>query len=520
MSLQKKAYIGMGWSGLSGMVVNSLELLKYIILARLLVPADFGLLAIVLAIIGLFRIFADGGTSNAVIHFRQNHNRQLSTLFWINILAGATLYLIVLLAAPGIAAFYNQPEVQPILWLAGLVLPIYSIGALYEVMLRKSLSFNKIAISESIGAMLGLVTATVLALQGWGVYSLIWAQIVASGTMTLFYLADGMRTWVPAFYFRPGEVASHLRFGFFQMGERGLNVYATRIDQLIIGRFFGPEILGAYHLAWQLILFPVMRLIPLLNRVAFPVFASRQDDNAILRNGYLKLMSGVTTLITPFFLIAALSAPWLVPLLFGSGWELAIQLIPFMALIAFLRMLGSPGGNIVLSKGRADLMFYWNLSVAVLNTLVFLAGAQISIFALVQFYAVLNVLYFGAGQWLMVHRPAALTWRRFLSHLNPALMALLIPWLMVWVGRNIAGGAWSKGALYQPDGTFRPAGLWERLLGFWSDASAWHAHAWWSDVFMVIAIATLFLLLYIPAVWFFQSGLIKESIHTLRLKPQ
>ncbi len=514
MSLQEKAYRGVGWSGLSGIIANGLELSKYIVLARILEPADFGLLAMAMVIVGICRIFADGGTSNAVIHFRNQTGPQLSTLFWINILAGLSLYLLVFLSAPFFAAFYSEPEVTPLMRLGGLVLPLYAAGVLYEVKLRKSLSFRMITITESTSALFSFITALVLALWGWGVYALIWSHIVTAGTMALLYAANGMRHWKPSFVFRPRDVVSHLRFGFFQMGERGLNVYATRIDQLIIGRFFGPEILGAYHIAWQIVLFPVMRLSPLLNRVALPVFANRQDDDGILRNGYLRLMSGVTALVTPFLLILAVSSPWLIPLLFGSGWNLTIQLVPLMAVLAFFRMLGSPSNNIVLSKGKAALAFYWALLLAILNTGIFLIGAQFSIYVLLGLHTIGNALYFIVGQRIMVNRLIDLTWIRFLSHLTPFLAALLIPWCGSWVLRNLASGVWPLSHLL--DGKLGLTEATEALLHAWQNVTIWYQHAVWGDAGMVIAIVTLFLILYLPVLWYFQSGLIREFMQALR----
>ncbi len=514
MSLQQKAYRGMGWSSFSGLISNGMELLKYIVLARILSPAEFGLLAMTMVIISIGRIFADSGTSNAVIHFQNQNGKQLSTLFWINIMAGLLLYLVIVVLAPWFAGFYGQPEVSRLLWLAGVILPIYASGALFEVLLRKTLSFNKIAVTEIVAALFGLVVAVTLALDGWGVYALIWSHIVTAFTMTLIFMITGISRWSPSLEFDLAGVRSHLQFGLFQMGERGLNVYGARIDQLIIGRFFGPEILGAYYIAWQIILFPVMRLSPLLNRVAFPVFAGRQNDNPLLRNGYLKLMSGITSMVTPFFLIAGITAPWLVPVLFGSGWELSIQLIPIMALLGFFKMLGNPSGNIVLSKGRADIVFYWNLAVAVLNTLLFLIGAQYSVFVLLWLYTAINLCYFITGQWLMVNRLIELTWFRFMRTLAPFLAALLIPWFGGWLFRNMASGVWKPGNL---SGSSNPVtAACHNLKRAWIDHSIWYEQALWGDTVMLISIATLFLILYIPVFWFFQSGLIREFFKALR----
>ncbi len=483
MGLQTKAYRSAGWSGLSGMISNSLELIKYIVLARLLGPGDFGLLAMAMVIISIGRIFADGGTSNAVIHYRNQTLRQLSTLYWINILAGITLYGIVFVTAPFFSSFYSEPEVNHLLRLGGLILPVYAAGALYEVMLRKSLSFKYITIAESVSATIGFITAVTLALNGWGVYSLIWSHIVTASSLSLFYIANGFRKWIPAFHFAPADVWSHLSFGLFQMGDRSLGVYATRIDQLIIGRFFGPEILGAYHLSYHLVLFPIARLSPLLNRVALPVFSSRKDDDAILRNGYLKLMRVMMSMVAPILLLAALTAPWLVPLLFGGGWELAIQLIPLMAAVGLLRMLGNPSGNIILAKGRARRLFLWNLCTAIASTAIFLTGAQYSVFVLLWLYIIINVFYFVAGQTILVHRLISLEWSHFLKGVVPVAAVLTFSWM---VGRLFRYSI-------------------ERVM-----------HV--TDFIMVISIVALFLIVYLPLMIKLQSDLIQEVLQALRGK--
>ncbi len=482
MSLQQKAYRGAGWSGLGGIVSNGLELLKYIVLARILSPGDFGLLAMAMVVIGIGRIFADGGTSNAVIHFRNHTNRQLTTLYWINIGAGLALFLLVYLTAPLFAAFYGEPEVSRLLRLGGVILPLFACGALYDVLLRKTLSFKYITIAESTSALVGFLTATVLALSGFGVYSLIWSHIATAGTLSLLYIVNGARTWMPSLSFHPSEVRPHIKFGLFQMGDRGLSVYATRIDQLIIGRFFGAEILGAYHLAYHLVLFPISRLSPLLNRVAFPVFSSRQDDNAILRNGYLKLMQAMLSVTAPFFLLAALTAPWLVPLLFGDGWQMAAGLIPLMAAVGLLRMAGNPSGNIVLAKGRARLLFFWNLGTAIISTLVFLAGAQYDVHTLLWMYLAANVIYFLVGQTLMVNNLIGLHWTRFLGGVAGMAGILAVSWAISLAGRALV------------------------LSG----------HSEISDFLMVAVIASLFVIVYLPLLWWTHSGFIREFLDALR----
>lgn len=516
MGLKEKAYRGVGWSSLSGLISNGFEIAKYVVLARLLDPSDFGLLAMAMVIIGFSRIFADGGTSNAVIHFREQSKEQLSTLFWFNLIAGFSIYALIAATAPLFAHFYREPEVSRLLWLGGVILPVYASGALFEVLLRKTLQFKLITLTETIAAVFGFLTAIVLALNGWGVYALIWSQIVVAATMALFYLVIGIKKWGILYYFKPSEVWDHLRFGLYQMGERGLNIYAMRIDHVIIGRFFGTEILGAYHIAFQIILFPIMRLSPILNRVALPVFSSRQTNNPGLRKGYLKLMNGIIATIAPFFILASLTAPWLVPLLFGSGWEQAIPFLPLMAMTGILRMLGNPCGNIVLSKGKARLIFLWNLGTAIISTIVYLIGAHFTIYILLWLNILANFCYFSLGQWLLVNRLIELKWRDFFQALSPLYPALLISWISTWVVRNFLSGIWSFSMITDKGNNLYL--LPSSLMNAWKETSFWYENALWESTGMTTAILSLFLILYLPLLRYFQSEMIREIIDAFRGK--
>lgn len=514
MGLLNKAYRGAGWSGLSGIFSNGLELLKYIIVARILNPSDFGLLAMALVVISIGRIFADGGTSNAVIHFRNQSARHLSTVLWVNILAGSMLYGIIFFLSPFVSLFFGEPEVSRLLKIGGVVLPIYAAGALYEALLRKTLSFRYIAVSESTGALIGFITAVALAWAGWGVYALIYSQIAAAATHTGFYLIRGVRNCKPVYCFAPSEIWPHLTFGFYQMGERALNIFSTRVDQLVIGKFFGPEILGAYFIAYRLVLFPVSRLSPLLNRVAFPIFSSRQNHNPILRNGYFKLMNGIIMLFAPFLILAGLSAPWLVPLLFGSGWDLAIQLIPLMAGIGVFKMIGNPGGNIVLAKGRARLAFFWNMGTAVASTLIILIGAFYSIYMLLWLYFAINVVYFCLGQWLMVHRLIDLSWTRFFKELSPVFFVTGSVWIATWAFRNLVSGVWRTDCL--PNDSNIIYFLASNLFDAWLEPEKWHQQALFDVTGMVASIVAMFFIIYLVLLWMFRSDTIREAANAFR----
>src|SRR5665647_1771296 len=165
---------------------------------------------------------------------------------------------------------------------------------------------------------------------------------------------------------RLADLKGYIGFGLYQMGERSIYYWAANIDYLLIGRYLGPEQLGVYTIAYNLVVMPLTKLTPVLTRVAFPIFAKRQDADAALRRGYLELIELVAFATFPLLVGLAASASVAVVALFGAAWVPSVLLVQLLTPMGMMKTISSPSGSLLLAKGRADIGFWFN----VINTAV------------------------------------------------------------------------------------------------------------------------------------------------------
>lgn len=367
MDLRSKAVSGVKWTSLSTVVITVLQLGQLLILSRLLSVDEFGLMAIVTIIISLIRAFADLGVTAALIHFQDSTREQISTLYWLNIITGVVIYLLILLLNPVIAVFYPEPELLPILNIVAISMIISPLGSIFQTLFQKEMLFDILAKQEIAATTVATITTIILAYLGFGVWSLVVGQLLnmAVKTLSLIFYASGKIKI--SFYFKFSDVKGYLNFGVFQMGERGINFLSERIDQLIIGSMMGATSLGLYNFAYNLVSQPVTVLGPVLMKVGFPYFAKLQDNRAELRNAYLRILQVLMLVISPLLIGLGAAATELIPVVFDPKWSESVPNIRILILVFILRTAATPAGSLMLAVGRADLGFKWNLALFVIS---------------------------------------------------------------------------------------------------------------------------------------------------------
>ena len=426
-SLRRQAARGVLWTGTGSAVTTTLQFIQWAVLARLLAPEDFGLMSMAMIVIGMADAFTDMGVSSAIIHRRDATRRQLSSLYWLNIVLGVVVFLLVAGLSPMIAKFFNEPEVARLLMLAAFVFLIAPLGQQFRVLLEKELQFNRLARIDMIGAAGGAGTAITTALLGYGVYSLIWGALAGHVIRAGWYVAIGWRTWRPQLRFRVGDLDGYLSFGLFQTGERIVNSFAAYVDYLIIGRFLVAEALGFYTLAYQLVVVPLTKLNPVLTRVAFPLFSIRQDDDAALRRGYMEMTRLLAFILCPAIIGLAITAPLLIPVLVGEAWTPSIVLLQILSMLGLIKALGNPSGSILLAKGRPDIGFIWNFIIAIINTVVFLAVVDFGLQAVAWAYMILSLIYFVIFHRFVLKAVIGLRLGAYLASISrPALLSVIM----------------------------------------------------------------------------------------------
>jgi O-antigen/teichoic acid export membrane protein len=381
--LRRSAASGARWTALAQATRIVTLFVQLAFLGRLLGGAtDFGLFAMINVVVVLGNAFGDAGVSKAIIHFQDASRKELSSLYWLNLMAGVLVFAVAWLLAPVIAGFYNEPRVLDPLRLAAWVFPLAAIGQQFQILMERSLRFQKLSLIEVFAVVAGAVVSVLCAWNGKGVHSLVWGMLTATGLKALLLAGFGWGEWRPSLHFRPRECGRFIRFGAFQMGERLLNALGQQVDKVLIGAFMGPVLLGYYDLAYRLVVRPLQVIAPVFSRVGFPVFSRVQDDFDRLRKGFMEMLDVIVTMMTPLYAAMAVLAGPIVRIQLGPGYEPVVPLLRILSILGFLYSIGTPMGSILLARGRADVAFYLNVLRTALFTAAVIIGSRFGVEAI------------------------------------------------------------------------------------------------------------------------------------------
>lgn len=374
MALGKRAIAAVRWTGLAAAGTTVVELLRVLITSRLLGPEDFGLMGIAYVVIGLAQAFLDVGMGAAIIHRQDVTRDELSSLYWLNLIVGAVVFVGVMLCTPVVALAFKEPRLPVLLAVSCTVFLISPIGQQFEILLRKDLSFKTIARIDLLGGAGSLAAVVVCGFLSMGVWTLVAAHLSMSVIRAALLAQVGYVRFRPALHFRIRDIRPFLSFGLYQLGTRLLAALRARFDQILIARFVGVYELGLYNFALNIVTRPQMRLNPIITRVAFPAFAKLQGDTKNLRHGYLTVVNALSAINTPILLGFAAVADPVIVMVFGEKWRPAIGLTQVLCCVCLLRSLHNPIGAIRLAVGRADSGFWWEAGTLVLGWPVMVLG--------------------------------------------------------------------------------------------------------------------------------------------------
>lgn len=306
-----------------------------IVLARLLTPDDFGLVAMTASIVSIAKIFRDLGLSTATIQKKTIAHEQVNVLFWINMITGVILALLLVLIAPIIAAFFSEPRVERITIVLAISFIFGGLSAQHIAILRRQMQFKKYAITRIFVAIVGPVTGILMAIMGAGYWSLVWMSVASSLCRTI--AAWIACNWRPTRLKKSSDTMSFVRFGGNLTGARIFNVLSRKVDNILIGRYIGAESLGLYAKAYRMLMMPIEQIRSPLMAVALPALCSVQSDMKFFLEYLRKLIFLVAFLSMPLIGFAFVSADLLIPTLFGEKWVGIIPIFRAMAAAAFIQ---------------------------------------------------------------------------------------------------------------------------------------------------------------------------------------
>jgi O-antigen/teichoic acid export membrane protein len=437
MSLKKQAVSGVKWTSIASIINAVLQLIQLIILTRILNPTDFGLMALVTMVIGFSEMFIDIGVSNAIIYKQEITTKQLSSLYWINIIIGIIFFILLILFAPFISEYYENEKLNPLIQLVAITFLIKPWGQQYMVILQKELNFNKIAKTDVVSKFISFVVIISLAFLNFGVYSLAIGSIVFSIFTTIGYNLYGRSFYKPQLYFKIKDIEDFLKFGLYQMGEKTINYFSSQFDTILIGKLLGIETLGIYNVAKNLVTKPSSIINPIITKVSFPLMAKINNDIIKLKEVFLRMVNYLSMVNFPiYFLLATLAKP-VVSLLFGNNWNSTIPIIQILSFTYLLRSIGNPSGSLLLSRGKAKTAFYWNLIIFILYPISVIIGSLWGIIGISWSTLVLQMLLLIPNWKYIVVKTCNATFNDYFRTLKiPTILSLLsiiVPLILVKV---------------------------------------------------------------------------------------
>lgn len=371
---------------------QGLKFLVSILLARLLSPEEFGLVAMLYLFTGIADIFIDSGLSAALIQRQDITHADESTVFFFNLGVGLLVALELCLAAPWIAAFFEQPVLRSLTYAMALNLFVSAFGNIQYTVLNKALDFKLLMKIGFVASLLSGILAVVLAWQGFGVWSLA-IQILASTLITVVLLWL-WHPWRPQWIFDLAALRSLFRFGGFMFFSGLLHTLYIRSYSVFIGKLFSAQELGYYTRADNIQLLPASVLTTVLNRVAFPVFSAAAADKARLARGMRKVLRMIMLFNIPIMLGLVVVAEPLVITLIGEKWLPSVPILQVLCLAGLTLPLQVINLSALMAQGRSNLFFRVEILKKFIGVIAIVWASFYGVLAIAWSQVAVNLLYF------------------------------------------------------------------------------------------------------------------------------
>lgn len=365
-TIRKSALSGGRWLLFATFFQAGLHLSQLLILARLLTPADFGVVAIVSAFVAITVVFSDFGMSGALIHYPKPNKNILSSLYWFNLIIALVMASTFISIAGAVSDFYNKPDLLYLFWIYSLVFPLGALGAQFKTLTEKELRFSAVVKTEICGAVLGFVVTLLMAAHGYGAYSLALGTLVSVATTSLlccFYLSRGNR---PVWHFDFKEVHKYIHFGGYHIAGTIAHVLRMQTDLFICGYVASSSAMGVYSVTRELSLKVINGVNPVVARIGLPIMAKLPKDKQALRNVYLQTVRMTTSITFPIYIIMVVFSDEVVVLVLGRQWGDGGFYLSVFALWGMVRSISNSAGSLLYAIGQVRKVFWWNLKLLVL----------------------------------------------------------------------------------------------------------------------------------------------------------
>ena len=352
MQLKETSH-GFLWSAIERFSVQAVQFIFQIILARLLSPSDYGLIAMLAIFMAIAQAFIDSGFTNALIKKLDRTDKDFSTVFYFNLFISIVIYILLYLGAPFIAKFYRTSDLTDITRVYMLSLPIIALGAIQRTQFTIKVNFKDQAIASFSGALAGGLVGIILATQGYGAWALVGSALATNVVTTIIFWIRG--TWRPRWEFSIVSLRTMFSFGSKLLFSGLLDTAYRNLYQFVIGRRFSKQDLGYYSRADQFAQFPSSNITGIMQRVTYPILCTIADDDEKLLAAYRQYIKLAAYIIFPLMIgLAAIAKP-LINVVLGQKWQFASIILQILCFSYLWYPIHAINLNLLMVKGRSDL---------------------------------------------------------------------------------------------------------------------------------------------------------------------
>ena len=422
--LKDKAVKGIAWNTIQSLTNKSISFLFLIIMARLLLPDDYGMVGLLAVFISISEAFIDCGFGQAIIRKQNRTIVDESTVYFFSIIASCICYGIIFLIAPLVANFYKMPELCPLMRFLGLKIIIASFSSMQLLKYTIELNFKIPAIIRVVSNLLSGAIGIYFASSGYGPWALAIQQVLLASFTTLLYLI--ICKWRPIIKFSMDSFKEMFSFGSKLLGARLLNIVYANISTIFIGKAYSSKELGLYSKGQEMAAYPSDILSGIVTTVSYPLLCTLQDNRERLTQSYRRIIRTIGFVVYPVMTLVAVLAQPIILTLFGENWaETAV----YMALLCYPYMIVpicSANFSLLQVAGRSDLVLRLEIITKIMGTIMLLITLPISVKAMC-IGTIVNVSLCLLVNTYYTSRFIDLTqWEQILDLVQPFLMCIVM----------------------------------------------------------------------------------------------
>jgi O-antigen/teichoic acid export membrane protein len=411
------------WSGAGQIIRQLFQFVLFIILARLLDPEDFGLIAIITLFSNFVQLVSDMGFGSALIQKTKVEQEHLDSVFWMNVLIGVFATILFIVAAPMLSFLYNKPILKNLTSLVALNFTIASFSVVQRSLLYKAMNFKLIALIDMSSIFISGIVSIIAALSGYGVWSLVVQLLTFQSIQTIGLWC--FSSWRPQKRFSLNSLRELSGYGLHLTGFNIFNYWVRNGDNFLIGKLLSAHALGIYSRAYSMMTLPVLQMTDFISQVMFPALSSIQNDIEEFKRVYLKAVRAIALVTCPMMAGLVVAAKPFILVLFGEKWHEVIPVFQILCIVGLIQGVGSTVGWIYTSLGRTDTMFKWGIFSGIIYISSFVIGIHWGILGVAIAYALSGYFILWYPSWAIPGRFINLGFFEMLSNIAGPLMCSL-----------------------------------------------------------------------------------------------